>query len=407
MTKDILIVAHYTSDLESRWSIRFNYLAELLAENGLHVELVTSGFSHFRKRKRHGVVPDDHKYKITYIPEPGYSKNVSLKRLYSHIVMSHNLKQYLKDIHKPDIVYCAIPSLQVATVAAEYAKKNNIPFVIDVQDLWPEAFKMLFRVPFIKDMLFRPMEKRANYVYSLADQIIAVSKTYGGRAAASNSKCKEPLVVFLGTDLKTFDRLSLENKPAKKPEQEIWLAYVGTLGHSYDLTSVIDALKILKDKRITCIRFIVMGDGPLGRKFQKHAEAKGILTTFMGRIDYGKMSGILKECDIAVNPIAKGAAQSIINKHADYAAAGLPVLSTQECPEYQKLVNEYEMGFNCRNNDPKDLADKLMLLVQDKNLIKNMALNSRRLAEERFDRSRTYPEILTTIRKVLNKQPRS
>ncbi len=401
MKKDVLIVAHYTSDLESRWSIRFNYLAELLAKNSFHVELVTSSFSHFQKKERDPILSDNCEYKITYIPEPGYSKNVSFKRLYSHSVMSRNLKQYLKDRYKPDVVYCAVPSLQVATVAAEYAKKNSIPFVIDVQDLWPEAFKMLFRVPLIKDIVFRPMEKRANYVYSLADQIIAVSKTYADRAAANNSKCKKPLVIFLGTDLKTFDKLSEESILDEKPGDEIWLAYVGTLGHSYDLTSVIDALKASKDKGFNNIRFIVMGDGPLGRYFQKYAETQGTLATFTGRIDYGKMAGILKVCDIAVNPISKGASQSIINKHADYAAAGLPVLSTQECPEYQELVNKYEMGFNCKNNDPNDLADKLLLLVQDENLRKNMALNSRRLAEERFDRSRTYGAILETIEDVL------
>ena len=42
------------------------------------------------------------------------------------------------------------------------------------------------------------------------------------------------------------------------------------------------------------------------------------------------MVGMLGVCDIAVNSISKGAAQSIINKHGDYAAAGLPVVNTQE-----------------------------------------------------------------------------
>lgn len=70
------------------------------------------------------------------------------------------------------------------------------------------------------------------------------------------------------------------------------------------------------------------------------------------------MCGILKSCDIAVNPIMHGAAQSIINKHADYAASGIPVLNTQESKEYRKLVDEYKMGFNCDSNDANDLAKK-------------------------------------------------
>ncbi len=36
-----------------------------------------------------------------------------------------------------------MPSLDVAKVAAKYAKENNIRFIIDIQDLWPEAFRMV------------------------------------------------------------------------------------------------------------------------------------------------------------------------------------------------------------------------------------------------------------------------
>ena len=40
-------------------------------------------------------------------------------------------------------------------------------------------------------------------------------------------------------------------------------------------------------------------------------------------MSYEDMVQTLVQCDIAVNPIIKGAAQSIINKVGDYAAAGL------------------------------------------------------------------------------------
>ncbi len=395
MSEDILIIAHYCDDFDCNGNNRFNYLAELL-NNDFNVELVTSDYSHNKKRKRSLNESQVH-YKVTYIEEPTYKKNVSLKRLYSNFIIGRNLRKYLEKRSRPDVIYCAVPSLDFAKAAADYAKKNGIRFVIDVQDLWPEAFKMVFKVPFICDLLLYPMKQNADYIYKTADEIIAVSDTYASRALKVNNKCKDPNIVYLGTDLADFDRLAEENKWRGDHANEIWIAYVGTLGHSYDLINVIDALKLLKEKGINDTRFIVMGDGPLRTKFEDHARNQGINVWFTGRLDYSKMVGILKRCDIAVNPISKGAAASIINKHADYAAAGLPVINSQESIEYKKLVDKYRMGLNCNNNSAKDMADKILTLYEDIHLRNKMGDNSRMLAEEKFDRSKTYLSIYNAI----------
>jgi len=74
------------------------------------------------------------------------------------------------------------------------------------------------------------------------------------------------------------------------------------------------------------------------------------------------------------------------------------VLNTQESPEYRKLVNEYNIGFNCNNNDPNNLADKLLLLYKDEELRKKMGHNNRKLAETKFDRQQTYSTIIELIK---------
>ncbi|WP_026691505.1 glycosyltransferase family 4 protein [Alteribacter aurantiacus] len=397
--EDILIIAHYTKAPNEKGNGRFHYIADKLGNKSKNVEVVTSSYAHKGKVQRK--LSNEHiksiPYEFTTVYEPGYNKNVSLERFYSHYIFGRNLKKYLKNRKKPDVIYCAVPSINAAKVAAEYAHKNNIKFIVDVQDLWPEAFQMVFNIPLISNVIFYPMNKNIDYVYAKADKIIAVSKTYSDRALRTNDKCKEALSVFLGTDLSYFDSLVSENRYLEKPESEVWLAYIGTLGHSYDITTVLDALKIIKDKGIKNIKFVVMGDGPLKSKFENHAKENEIYAKFLGRLDYGKMVGVLKVCDIAVNPISKGAAQSIINKHGDYAAAGLPVLNTQESKEYRDLVKEFQMGFNCENNNAVDLADKLLKLYKDKQLRESMGDNSRKLAELKFDRSSTYQEIIKEI----------
>lgn len=395
MRKDILLIAHFTSDFDRSGNNRFNYLAELLAQEH-NVELVTSDFSHIKKEKRNKI-EEKYSYKITMIPEPIYTKNVSLKRFYSHFIMGLNLEKYLRTRKKPDVIYCAVPSLDVAKVAAKYAKRNHIDFVIDVQDLWPEAFKMVLNIPILSDILFYPMKKQAEYIYANADKIIAVSETYVNRALKSNSLCSDAHSIYIGTDLSIFDQIEATSKFIQKSIDEIWLAYVGTLGHSYDLTTVFQALQILKERGIENIKFIVMGDGPLKRKFEENAKTSSLNVTFTGRLAYKEMVSILKMCDIAVNPISPRTAASIINKHADYAAAGLPVINTQESIEYRNLVDEYQMGFNCESSNPIEMADKILLLCHDERLRKKMSDNSRKLAVDKFDRKSTYGKIVKMV----------
>ena len=98
----------------------------MLAERGHQVEMIVSDFSHGSKKHREpGSVYNKYKTKIITIHEPGYSKNVSVKRLYSHWVWGRNVGKYLDSkTTAPDCIYCAIPSLTVARKAARFCKKN-------------------------------------------------------------------------------------------------------------------------------------------------------------------------------------------------------------------------------------------------------------------------------------------
>lgn len=167
--------------------------------------------------------------------------------------------------------------------------------------------------------------------------------------------------------------------------REIWLGYAGTLGTSYDLPLVFKAIKKLNNSNL---RFIVMGDGPLAGDFKK--QAKYLNVTFTGRLSYSQMCGAISACDMVVNPIVGKSVASIINKHADYAASGLPVINTQESPEYRNLVEDYNMGFNCKNGNTVEMAEKIKTLIEDKSLRHEMGRNARRCAVERFDRMTSY-----------------
>ena len=395
----ILMIANFVTLPWEGGNSRFPYILEKLDCKNNDVEFITSNFRHGTKKHRELPKEEIKKldYKITLINEPGYRKNVSLKRFHSHKILARNIKKYLdKKEGKPDVIYCAVPSLDVAKVVTKYAKKNNIRLIIDIQDLWPEAFEMVFNIPVISNIIFYPMKRQANYIYSNADEVVAVSDTYVNRALKVNKKVDKGLSVFLGTDLNIFDKYKEENK-IEFNDDFIRLAYIGTLGHSYDIKCIIDAIKILNKKGINNIKFIIMGDGPLKNNFEEYAKQENVDCEFTGKLEYQKMVGMLCACDIAVNPITGKSAASIINKVGDYAAAGLPVINTQNSDEYRELIDKYETGFNCSNGNSADIAEKLEIFIKNKEKRINCGQSNRKLAEEKFDRNKNYERIINLI----------
>lgn len=391
----ILIISNFC--IPNSFSDRFYYVADMLIHQGHKVEVATSDFDHNTKTHKPSV-KENFEFFISYHHEPGYPDNISLKRLWSHFIWGKNVYRYLKkSSHDWDIIYCAVPSLTATRLTGKYAKKHNIKFITDVQDLWPEAFAIAIKNKVLGKILFTPFHWYANQGYSKADKVIGVSDIYRDRGLRACHKEKPGLTVYLGNDGETFDKAKEEFKVSKSAD-EFWIAYIGTLGFSYDIKCVIDAIADIQKLDLPKkIRFIVMGDGPKRIEFENYAKVRNVEALFTGSLPYQEMVGRLCSCDVVANPIVKGAAQSITNKVGDYALSGLPVINTQECKEYRDLIDEYECGINCEVGNSMQVADAIRKLVMDEDLRKRMSENSRRLGMQRFDRCQSYQKIINFI----------
>ena len=396
--KRIVIISNYFHFAQEKASNRYRELAELLsAEPDIEVEVITSSFYQrtYQHRTNCEELVKDIPYKAHFAYEPGYKKSISPKRIISQTVFAKNVMRYLKAQPKPDLIYQVFPTPEVANSVSCYAKKHGIPLIVDIQDLWPEAFKMALNIPVINDVLFAPYNIMANSIYKRADALCAVSKTYIERAKTVNKTCNDTQAVYIGINLKKFDENVQKNKREK--DSQISLAYCGSLSTSYDIRLVIDALSLMKNPP----KFIVMGGGNDLEPLKEYAKNKNVDAEFTGFLPYEEMCGILCSCDITVNPIVGTSVASIINKHGDYAASGLPVINTQNSDEYCNLVNEYQMGINAVGCSAPELAQKIQLLMDNEDVRLQMGKNARRCAEEKFDRAVTYPEIVKTVRKFL------
>ena len=393
---------------ETRGYTRFRFLSELLASEGFEVDLITSTFQHWDKAQRDTTracyqhLP----YRLRFVYEPGYKRNLDLARINSHRIFANNLKRLFKSrfADNPrayDLIYSEIPPNDMARVCAETAAKHGIPYVVDVNDLWPEAMRMAIDVPVVSDVAFAPFARDAKRVYNLIAGAVGTSDEYANRPAADRDAPYAKRTVYVGNQLDKFDEGAREHAAdVVKPDGEFWVTYAGTLGASYDIQTLIDAasLAAATDPRI---RVKLLGDGPDRQKLEEHATKTEAPIDFVGYAPYDLMAAYLCASDITVNSLVASAAQSIVTKIGDYLAAGIPMINTGSSPEFRAKVEADGFGVNVPAEDAQALADAILELAGDAERCSQMGAKARAIAEEQFDQKHSYQEIASLIRELL------
>lgn len=402
--KRIVIVANDIAMPGEKGLARLHYLAEFLCDNGFEVEIVTADFQHWEKRYRSADemkhINELSKCRITFIHAGSYSKNIEPKRIISYRTLAHGIKEYLNK-NSYDLVYALIPDNHITAVAGEYAKSHGIPFVIDVEDLWPEAMRMVLDVPVISDILFSYFTVNAKKAYRLADAVVGSSDEYRDEPLKYGVNVPESITVYVGNDVAAFDRGVAENiAKIEKPEGEFWLTYAGTLGTSYDIITLIKAADELSKRGADNMRVMLLGDGPLRTDFEAAAKESKANITFTGYLPQGLMAAYLAKSDVTVNSLVKKASQSIVSKIGDYLAAGKPMINTGLNREFCAKVNADGFGLNVEPENTAALADTIFKLYSDKNLCETMGKIARKIALEQFDRPVSYMNIVNLINKL-------
>lgn len=389
---------------------RFRYICEFLADAGYQVDLITTTFQHWEKAQRdvEKIKADSYRFGIKFIYEPGYRKNVDLRRIRSHRIAAKNLTALLEREGDYDLLYAEIPPNDVALAAAEFAQRRGIPFVADVNDLWPEAMRMVLDIPVFSDILFYPLKRDAEKVYRLVSGVIGTSDEYRDRPFRNQDRPVPRETVYVGNELSVFDAGAEENMGSIwKENGEFWVTYAGTIGTSYDIRTMILSAEELAGRGRTNIKFKILGDGPMKKELEDLAVSRNISNVeFLGYAPYDKMAAYLKTSDILVNSFVRKAPQSIVTKIGDYLAAGRAMINTCMSPEFRAKVENDGFGVNIIPEDAEILADAVESLYQDEALRLEMGRRARQIAEEQFDRPQSYRRIEKLIRGLIEQNRR-
>lgn len=387
---------------------RTMYLFDMMREMGYDVTLVTSDFNHYSKQKR-----DIEKFRAEYpeysriviLPAVPYKKNISLKRWLSGRLYKRTFIKWFKQNHQNyDLVYTNMPGAETNIAMSKICKRNNIKMIIDVRDLRPEVFRILLKKEWLYNIVTYGMKLKANRAYNVADELLAVSEEYLQRGLMANNHCKNPKAIYIGAILdKFYNGIEKYASEIEKSDGEIWATYAGTLGSTYDLYTLIDVAHSLLIKGYYQIKFKILGQGPESESLKQYAKSLGVNNVdFVGFVDYERMAAYLSKSDMTINSLKARASQSIINKVADYFAAGIPILNGSLCKEMQYLVDYYKTGVNFQPENVESLESAILHVINNSEVSNTYGENAKKLALEKFDRKTSYLEIIKTIEDVAN-----
>ena len=407
MSKVAVITMGVKLDGEKGYT-RFRYLCEFLVKKGYEVDLITTTFQHWEKKQRdlESVDQKSYPFGIKFIYEPGYRKNIDLRRVRSHKIAAENLRKLLEKEGDYDLIYAEIPPNDVALAAAEYAHRNKIPFVADVNDLWPEAMRMVFDIPIVSDLLFYPLKRDAEKVYSLTSGVIGTSDEYRDRPFLNQKRDVLKETVYVGNEIFVFDREAERHADeVQKEDGTFWVTYAGTIGTSYDIRTMVLAAEELMKQGKTKIRFQILGDGPTREMLENLAKERKIQNVkFTGYVPYEQMAAYLVKSDVLINSFVRKAPQSIVTKIGDYLAAGKPMINTCMSPEFRKKVERDGFGINIEPEDVRELVNAVEWMYENEAERNDMGNRARKIAEEQFDRPVSYGKIEAMISSLIAKR---
>lgn len=384
---------------------RFYQIAKTFKNAGYNVEIITTDFQHFKKAPRNKVeiLSQGYPFKITFIQTPPYKKNIDFRRILSNKTAERNLRRYLEiHVNEYSAVYTSIPANNIAAAVTEICKKHNVPCVVDVEDLWPEAMSMIIKNEKIRNILLSGFKKDAERAYSNCSGVIGTSADYTARAFQNQDRDILSDTVYVGVNLKDFDEGVKKNKnEIIKPEGEFWVTYAGSISTSYDIRTLILSAKKLYDKGYGEIKVQILGTGSLKDELEEFSKDISNVR-FWGFTAYPKMAAVLAQSDVVINSFIKGAPQSIVNKVGDYLASGKAMINTLENPVFCNLVNRSQCGLNIEPEDVEVLARTILRLKQDEAGRLQMGRNARKLGEREFDRAVSYKRIVTLTEECIN-----
>lgn len=192
-------------------------------------------------------------------------------------------------------------------------------------------------------------------------------------------------IIYFGTDSTKFSPQKKNESLKKKLElnESPVVISLRTLKPIYNVESLISAIPLVL-QQIPQAKFIIAGEGPEEKMLKEMASSLKVSDSirFVGSIQNDELPYYLTASDVYVSTSLSDA--GLAASTAEAMACELPVIST-DFGANAEWVKDGENGFLVPTKDPTSLAEKIIVLLKDKNLQLKFGKKGRKVITERLD----------------------
>lgn len=273
-----------------------------------------------------------------------------------------------------------------------YAKKRGIPFVLEWKDHLID-----YRFSFFKPYA-QWMERFKN---NKADFIVVESKVLKDELVKQGVLEGKILVAYNAVNPDEFKPSKEKRKNYRSSlglhEDDILVGYLGSYAFYHDTKRLILAAQIIKEKGLTNIKFLLVGNGKEYQQCYDLAQKLGLIDNtiiFKDGVPKEQVPEVLTSIDISILP---GSTDIIcpIKVFEYMAAETVAVVPDYACN--REVVSDFEDGVLFEPHNEKDLAQKIISLSQNPKQLKTIGLNARKVVIEKYTWGNTWGKVMTTI----------
>jgi len=404
----IIYLHQYFNTPDMSGGTRSYEMARRMVSAGHEVHLVTS-YRDELKEKKDWFVSNESGISVHWYPVPYSNHMTYLKRIKAFFTFAWAAKNKASHLGG-DVILATSTPLTIALPAIPAAKKNKIPMVFEVRDLWPE---MPIAMGALKNPVLRYVAKKLErWAYSHSSSVIALSPGMKEGVVSTGYPRSRVAVIPNSSDNDEFksepeigiafreSREWLKNSPL--------LVYTGTFGQVNGVGYLVDLAVELKAIR-SDIKILLVGDGQEREKVIHEAKALGV---------YGESVFFEKAVPKKQIPALLSAASmsSVLfidlpemrpnsaNKFFDALASATPVLLNYG-GWMNQMVKKHNCGLAMWQKPLREVAKELELHLHDEAWLSVSGKSARMLAEKDFDRDTLAAQLIEVLEAVVGGQP--
>lgn len=229
----------------------------------------------------------------------------------------------------------------------------KIPVVIDTRDFWPDIFGEQLPGPFrpLAPLVFYPFRRAASRTLARADALSGMTESAMDWALAMAGRARRHTDFWF-----PFSYRKPDHHGARSTHSGLRLCFLGTLSPRSNLETIIEAVRIARNRNIN-VSIDICGRGEVEPAL--HQRASGLdAVRFAGWLDAEALASVMASSDLGVLPYDRPDFHlSIPNKFVEYLAGDLPVLSCTD-GEVRTLIEQTGCGVWSRPT-PEAMADAI------------------------------------------------